>query len=30
MGDTCVTDCENVVKGELPVRPVQSESIYLK
>lgn len=30
MGETCVTDCENVVKGLLPIRPVQKESIYLK
>jgi phosphoglycerate dehydrogenase-like enzyme len=26
MGETCVTDCENVVKGLLPNRPVQVES----
>lgn len=30
MGDTCVTDCEHVVEGKMPVRSVQSESIYLK
>ncbi len=30
MGETCVTDCENVVKGLLPNRPVQAESTYIK
>lgn len=30
MGNKCVTDCENVARGILPVRSVQTASIYLK
>lgn len=29
MGEKCVEDCEVIVEGKLPVRSVQSESIYL-
>lgn len=29
MGEKCVEDCEVIVEGKLPVRSVQSESIYV-
>lgn len=30
MGETCVTDCENLVQGKKPNRAVQAESTFLK